>query len=110
MLHVLFADVTGTDLFKWISSGGIVGILAFILVGGSKGWWVFGWQYKDALDRVKQAERERDEIINHPVSYHGEVKILNLITKETITTICKTELIYHKKELIGTIGRLYVIS
>lgn len=57
-----------------------------------------------------RAERERDEIINHPVSYHGEVKILNLITKETITTICKTELIYHKKELIGTIGRLYVIS
>jgi len=60
-LHYLFSEVTITDIFKWVTSGGIVGVLLFVLVGGYKGWWVFGWQYKDALDRIDQAEKERDD-------------------------------------------------
>jgi hypothetical protein len=56
----------------------------------------------------KKIERERDEIINHPVCYHGEVKFFNLITKETTIVMCRTGLIYYKKDLIGTIGRLHI--
>ncbi len=55
------SDVSVTDIFKWITSGGIVGILAFVLIGGYKGWWVFGWQYRDVQDRIKKAEQERDD-------------------------------------------------
>jgi len=62
MLHLLIAtEITITDIFKWLTSGGIIGILVYILVGGSKGWWVFGWQYDDALNRIKQIEKERDD-------------------------------------------------
>lgn len=68
----------------------------------------FGYIRAVHPDERKRVERERDDIIKHPVSFHDEIPFLNLITKKTIVTICKTELICHKKELVGTIGKLYI--
>lgn len=44
------------SVFDWIQSGGIIGFLLFILIGGYRRWWVFGWQYKDLSDRYKRVE------------------------------------------------------
>lgn len=68
----------------------------------------FGYIRAVHPDERRRVEVERDDIIKHPVSFHGEIPFLNLVTKKTIVTICKTELIYHKKELVGTIGKLYI--
>lgn len=62
LLHLLAAtDVSITDAFKWVSQGGILGVLVFILVGGYKKWWVWGWIYQDAEERAAKAEKERDD-------------------------------------------------
>lgn len=44
------------SVFDWIQSGGIIGLLVFILVGGQRRWWVFGWQYKDSEERRIKVE------------------------------------------------------
>jgi hypothetical protein len=45
------------SVFDWIQSGGIIGLLLFILVGGARKWWVFGWQYKDLDERLEKIEQ-----------------------------------------------------
>ena len=47
---------TPQTFFDWINTGGIIGLLAFIIVGGARRWWVFGWQYKELLDRYQKIE------------------------------------------------------
>lgn len=44
------------EIFKYINTGGTVGILAFIIISGARGWWVFGWQYKDLQERYKKVD------------------------------------------------------
>lgn len=34
------------QLIQLIDRGGLVVLLLVILVGGSRGWWVFGWHYR----------------------------------------------------------------
>ena len=60
---ILFASdtTTVTDALRWISQGGILGVLVFILLGGYKKWWVWGWIYEDAEERATKAEKERDD-------------------------------------------------
>lgn len=48
------------SIFDWIQSGGIIGLLAFILIGGARKWWVFGWQYKDLQDRCGKVEQSNE--------------------------------------------------
>lgn len=43
-------------IFDWIQSGGIIGLLLFVLIGGARKWWVFGWQYNDLQERCKKIE------------------------------------------------------
>lgn len=59
MFHYLLAtDIPG--LLKYISQIGVLGLLGFIIYGGYKKWWVFGWQYRDAESRTLKVEEERD--------------------------------------------------
>lgn len=72
MIHVLLdsgGGLTITEVWKLIQSGGLMGLLVFILAGGYRGWWVFGWQYKESEDRVTKAEAERDDW--RDIALHG---------------------------------------
>jgi hypothetical protein len=42
------------QIVRVISDAGIIGLLVVILVGGSKRWWAWGWQYEDLI-------KEKDE-------------------------------------------------
>jgi hypothetical protein len=55
-MDLLSSTFDPASLFDWIQSGGIIGLLAFIIIGGSRKWWVFGWQYKDLQDRCEKIE------------------------------------------------------
>lgn len=54
----LLADTFNPQtIFDWIQSGGVIGLLVFVLVGGARKWWVFGWQYRDQQDRCEKIEQ-----------------------------------------------------
>lgn len=64
MFHLLLliaAETTFADILKYVSQGGVLGLLFFILIGGYRQWWVFGWQYKESEERTGKAEKERDD-------------------------------------------------
>lgn len=44
------------QLFTWLQKGGFAAIFAFILFGGYRKWWVFGWHYKEVVDRLEKVE------------------------------------------------------
>lgn len=69
LYHFFLADVTIADLLKYISQGGVLGLLTLILFGGYKRWWVFGWLYKEAQDRTIKAEKEKDDW--RDIALHG---------------------------------------
>ena len=60
-------------------------------------------------DRASMAV-EREDIINHPVPFYGQVRFKNVVTGAIIITMCRTELIYNENELVETIGRLYIVE
>lgn len=41
----------------FIQKAGVVGLLAFAIVGGYKGWYVFGWQYRAKEDECDDWKR-----------------------------------------------------
>lgn len=43
-------------VFHYINTTGVVGLLVLIIVGGSRKWWVFGWQFKDVEERLSKVE------------------------------------------------------
>jgi len=43
-----------TTLVQAVQSGGVLGLLLAIVIGGSRGWWVYGRTYEEMRD-------ERDE-------------------------------------------------
>lgn len=72
MFHLalmLAADPGLADILKYISQGGVLGILVIILLGGYRKWWVFGWQYKESEQRTSKAEHERDDW--RDIALHG---------------------------------------
>lgn len=66
------ASVAGlVSLIQFLKDAGIVGLLVFILIGGSRQWWVWGYQFRDlkqerdwwrdtALRGTQMAERAVD--------------------------------------------------
>ena len=56
----LAADLTVSDLLKYISQAGVLGLLTVMLYGGYKKWWVFGWIYRESEERTTKTEKERD--------------------------------------------------
>lgn len=48
------AAVDIQSALRIISDAGVIGLLVAILIGGSRGWWVFGHHYKNLMS-------ERDE-------------------------------------------------
>jgi hypothetical protein len=59
MFHLLYSLDVATVL-RYINTAGVIGFLTVTLYGGYKKWWVFGWQFKDAEERNKKTEEERD--------------------------------------------------
>ena len=48
-------------LLEIVRTGGPITMLAVILWGGLRRWWVFGWLYVAALEQVSVMRKERDE-------------------------------------------------
>jgi hypothetical protein len=46
------------QVIDFISKGGMLVALLYAIYGGSKGKWVFGWQYQEALDRIENLEAQ----------------------------------------------------
>ena len=54
-----------------VSNGGTPALLIVILMGGAKGWWVFGRQYEDVVkqrDRLLEIALEAAETANRAAS------------------------------------------
>jgi hypothetical protein len=47
-------------LTEWLQRAGTLGILVFILVGGAKRVWVWGWYADELQKRLERAEQQRD--------------------------------------------------
>jgi hypothetical protein len=60
-LILLEVALTLSELIKAVSDLGVIGILVAVIFGGYRGWWVFGWQFKDLKQREKAATKERDD-------------------------------------------------
>jgi hypothetical protein len=55
---VIFDSAIGIDqIFHYINTTGVIGILVLIILGGQRKWWVFGWQYKDQNERLEKVEQ-----------------------------------------------------
>lgn len=54
-------EITLKELVDIISGGGLVGLLVIILVAGMRGYWVWGWAYKEGIAREQRLREERDE-------------------------------------------------
>jgi hypothetical protein len=50
-----------TQILQWMRDAGIVGILAFILIGGHRRWWVWGYQADELRTALAEMRKERDE-------------------------------------------------
>lgn len=53
-----------TSIFDYIQSGGIIAVLVFVIIGGAKRWWVFGWQYKELLERCEKVQTSNEVWMN----------------------------------------------
>jgi hypothetical protein len=69
MSFLLAQGITLAEILKYVSQGGVLGLLIVILFGGYKRWWVFGWIYKESEERVAKAEKERDDW--RDIALHG---------------------------------------
>lgn len=57
-------NATSTSLdgiLSVISDLGVVAILALVIYGGFRRWWVFSWIYTDLLDRHEKLREDRDK-------------------------------------------------
>lgn len=50
-------DLTLTELLHWANRLTVTGLLFLILYGGSRGWWVFGWQYRLKVEEAAEWKR-----------------------------------------------------
>lgn len=61
----MLAEAGIVDIVQIIRDGGIIALLLVILLGGARGWWVFGNVYRDTIkelaDRYQDMRTERDE-------------------------------------------------
>lgn len=57
-LIVLAAEATPTDLLHYINTGGIVGLLVFIIIAGWRGWWVTKREHDELKARCNLVEQQ----------------------------------------------------
>lgn len=57
--------MTIEEILRLVSDAGVVGLLAFAVIGGYRGWYVWRWHHEAALlvelDRRKEAEAREAE-------------------------------------------------
>jgi len=46
-------NIDVSTLLEIVQSGGIIALLIVIIYGGSKNWWVFGWQYRKQVEETE---------------------------------------------------------
>ena len=46
--------MTAVEVFDLLNRGGVLALLALILLGGHRRWWVFGWAYRETLAREQE--------------------------------------------------------
>ena len=62
-LAVLIMDNSPGSIYDIISKGGVPALLFVILYGGFKKdpWWVFGWTYRELLERTGAIQKTSEE-------------------------------------------------
>lgn len=60
---------------------GVAALLVLILLGGYKGWWVFGWQYRELLNRHEKLRADRDKWQDIAMSANNLVELLAKLRK-----------------------------
>jgi hypothetical protein len=60
-MHIVASVVDIQGILKYVSQIGVLAYLAITLYGGYKKWWVFGWIYRESLERINKLEKERDD-------------------------------------------------
>jgi len=43
--------MTPADVVRFLNDAGVVGLLVLVLMGGARGWWVYGRTYREAVKR-----------------------------------------------------------
>lgn len=54
------ADPLITQLLALLTTGGLPGIVVLLIYGGMKRWYVFGWQYDDVTQRLRETQAKAD--------------------------------------------------
>jgi hypothetical protein len=47
-------------IIEWLRDAGMIGVLVFIMYGGYKRWWVWGYQAEELRTQLADMRRERD--------------------------------------------------
>lgn len=55
-MHMFLAADQTASLLDYLSRASIITFLIIVVYGGYKMWWVFGWYYKEALERCTLVE------------------------------------------------------
>jgi len=79
-------DSSIMEIVKVLREIGVLGLLALILVGGFKKWWVFGWHFDRVCQQyeseLKDLRDERDQWKNLVIGAH----VRDRRAQETATT------------------------
>ena len=52
--------MTLVELFEYVQTGGTIGVLLLIIVGGMRRWYVWGWYAEELAGRINQLEDRLD--------------------------------------------------
>lgn len=73
----------------------------------------YGKGYLKAIppEDIEMIEKQNERLVEHPSSYEGEIRFRHIKTKEIINTICRSELVHGRNEvLVETVGRLFILK
>jgi len=53
--------LTTGDILEFANTAGVIALLVIAIITGLRGYWVFGWVYRDCVSRGEQCQRESDQ-------------------------------------------------
>jgi hypothetical protein len=65
LLHSSLVLAGDPSFLDYASKGGVIGLALIILYGGfkEKPWWVYGWVYREVVDRNTQLTKEQERLV-----------------------------------------------
>lgn len=81
-------DATGIEWIDVIERAGVAGVLIMFLVGGYRGWWVYGRQHNEAME----AWKARFEEMKEDRDYWRDVAVQGVQTAKEGLSLAETRL------------------